>query len=209
MNAGIEIAIVEDRKRLREGTAAIIRELGHSVILEAENGKDFFDKLDANNLPDIVLMDVQMPVMDGHETTRKIKDLYPDVYVLILTQLEGENAIIRAIDNKADGVIDRGSNTGKEEIQKAINEVYTKGVYYPPDVVKLLRFKEKWQLKQRHIEFLKLICTEETYDKIAEKMHVALPTIDGYRKELFEKYDIKTKAGLVLFAIRNGLGPCT
>jgi two-component system, NarL family, invasion response regulator UvrY len=209
------IALVDDHSLLRNGLAQLVESLGHKVLFEADNGQHFQQQLNGNNHPDIVLMDINMQPMDGFETTQWLKENHPDIQVLALSMYDNEGSIIRMLKCGAKGYILKDSDP--TELQTAINSVLTKGYYYS-DLVsgKLIHAINKiddtgsdintiTSLNEREIDFLKYTCTEFTYKEIAEKMFVSPRTIDGYRDDLFDKLKVKTRVGLVMYAIKNGV----
>jgi DNA-binding NarL/FixJ family response regulator len=219
MNNNIDVALVDDHALLRNGLAALVNNLGYSVKLECSNGKQLMEKLDKKNLPDLILMDINMPEMDGYETTLWLKNNYPLISVLALSMYDDENAIIRMIKNGAKGFILKDTNP--QELKEAIESVIKKGFYYSDLVsgrlVRNIRDQDTddknsskllLTLNDKEIEFLKLACTEMTYKEIAQQMHLSPRTIDGYRDQLFEKLNIKSRVGLVMFAIKNGIVHC-
>ena len=211
------IALADDHVLLRNGLANLLRELDHEIVYEASNGKELLDKIQQNdNLPDIVLMDIKMPGMDGYETTQWLKTNYPSVKVLALSMYDDENAIIRMLKCGARGYILKDSDP--TELKTAIHSLLTKGFYHSEIVTgKLIHtinhldnpghssVQDMLGLTAREIDFLKLACTEMTYKEIADKMCLSPRTIDGYRDNLFEKLSVKTRVGLVLFAIKTGI----
>ena len=213
----IKVALADDHVMLRNGLAGLITNLGYTVIFESSNGKELINKLDKDNLPDVILMDINMPGMDGYETTLWLKNNYPLIHVLALSMYDDENAIIRMLKNGAKGYVMKESDP--LELQHAIDDVVTKGVHYSEIVTgKLLHSvyqlegpdkgtQQMLNLSDRELEFLKLAATEKTYKEIADDMHLSPRTIDGYRDALFEKLNLKSRVGLVLFAIRRGIVP--
>lgn len=210
-----KVALADDHVMLRNGLAVLISSLGYVVQFECSNGKELIAKLDRDNLPDVILMDINMPEMDGYETTLWLTDNYPLIHVLALSMYDDDNAIIRMLRNGAKGYVMKESDP--LELKRAIDDVITKGVHYSEAVTgKLLHsvyqldetdpgLKKLLDLNDRELEFLKLASSEKTYKEIAEEMHLSPRTIDGYRDNLFEKLNIKSRVGLVLFAIRNGI----
>lgn len=209
------IVLTDDHSLLRNGLASLVQSLGHTVLFEADNGKDFIAKLNTKQLPDIVLLDINMPEMDGYETAQWIKINQPDIKVLALSMYDNETSIIRMLKCGARGYILKDSEPA--ELRAAINAVMEKGFYYS-DLVsgKLMHAINKMDdeseglkslvpLNDRETDFLKYSCTELTYKEIADKMFVSPRTIDGYRDALFEKLHVKTRVGLVMYAIRNGI----
>lgn len=209
------IALVDDHVLLRNGLAGLVTNFGHAVLLEADNGKDFIDKLDKNKLPDIVLMDINMPGKDGYETTQWLKHNYPEIKVLALSMYDNESSIIRMLKSGAKGYILKDSDPA--QLKEALVDLADKGFYYSELVTgKLLHAINKIggesdelmtvvNLTEREREFLKYTCSELTYKDIADRMFVSPRTIDGYRDALFEKLQVKTRVGLVIYSIRNGL----
>lgn len=209
------IVLVDDHALLRNGLAELVKSLGHTVLFEADNGKDFISKLNKKLLPDIILMDINMPQMDGFETALWVKSNYPDVKVLALSMYDNETSIIRMLKAGARGYILKDSEP--IELKSAINALIEKGVYYSELVNgKLIHainnmgdqtdnLKKLSPLNERETDFLKYACTELTYKEIADKMFVSPRTIDGYRDALFEKLGVKTRVGLVMYAIKHGI----
>lgn len=210
-----KIVLTDDHALLRNGLVEVVKKQGHEVLFEADNGNDFIEKLKSGKLPDIVLMDINMPEMDGFETTQWLKQNHPDVRVLALSMYDNEASIIRMLKCGAKGYILKDSEPA--ELRAAIDDVMNKGFYYSELVSgKLINAINKIDdagtdintvsnLNERETEFLKYACTEMTYKEIADKMFVSPRTVDGYRDALFEKLNVKTRVGLVIFAIRNGI----
>jgi two-component system, NarL family, invasion response regulator UvrY len=209
------IVLTDDHSLLRKGLAELVKSQEHDVLFEADNGKDFIAKLDTNNLPQIVLMDINMPEMDGFETTLWLKQNHPQVHVLALSMYDNETSIIRMLKCGAKGYILKDSEPA--ELKEAIHAIMNKGFYYS-DLVsgKLMHainkldddtddLKNLAPLNDRETDFLKYACTEMTYKEIADKMFVSPRTIDGYRDALFEKLKLKTRVGLVMYAIKHGI----
>ncbi len=215
-NSDIKVALADDHVLLRNGLAGLVRSFpNYSVLFEADNGQHLIDQLNDDNIPDLVLMDINMPVKDGYETTKWLREHYPSIMVVALSMLDNEQAIIRMLRNGAKGYILK--DTHPKEFKTALDTVMEKGYYYSEmitgklihavnsldvagdDVASLVRLTDK------EIEFLKLACTEMTYKEIADKMSLSPRTIDGYRDTLFEKLKVKTRIGLVLYAIKNDI----
>jgi len=209
------IALADDHVLLRNGLASLIKNFGHEVLFEANNGEDLIRLIEKGKKPDLILMDINMPVKDGYETSSWLRENYPEIKILALSMLDDENAIIRMIKNGARGYLLKESEPG--ELRDAINAVLQKGFYYSEMVTGRLvhsisghdnesyNSQQVIQLTEREIEFLKFACTEMTYKEIAAEMHLSPRTIDGYRDALFLKLDIKTRTGLVIYAIKNGI----
>ncbi|HEX8460070.1 MAG TPA: response regulator transcription factor [Segetibacter sp.] len=216
MNDNRSIVLVDDHALLRNGLANLVISLGYNVLYECGNGKQLIDKIDKNDLPDLILMDINMPEMDGFETTLWLKKNYQSINVIALSMYDDENSIIKMIKNGARGYILKDTNPN--ELKHAIDSVIDKGFYYS-DLVsgRLIRSiqdedidgnegrKQTPVLNDKELEFLKLASSEMTYKEIALQMHLSPRTIDGYRDGLFQKLNIKSRVGLVLFAIKNGI----
>lgn len=209
------IVLTDDHSLLRNGLAELVKSQGHTVLFEADNGKDFIARLNRGPLPDIVLMDINMPEMDGFETAQWLKQNHPEVKVLALSMYDNETSIIRMLKCGAKGYILKDSEPA--ELKAAIHALMNKGFYYS-DLVsgKLMHainklddegdsLKSLVPLSDRETDFLKYTCSELTYKEIADKMFVSPRTIDGYRDALFEKLHLKTRVGLVMYAIKNGI----
>ena len=216
MNVKPSVALVDDHVLLRNGLANLIRSFGeYAVLFEAGNGNDFIRQLKPRTLPDIVLLDINMPEMDGYETALWIRRHHPEIKILALSMYDTDNSIIRMLKNGVKGYILK--DTDPTELKMALESVISKGFYYSEMVTgKLIhtintmdvdepRIRHVFALNDRELEFLKLACTECTYKEIAEQMYLSPRTIDGYRDALFEKLNVKTRVGLVLYAIRNGI----
>jgi two-component system, NarL family, invasion response regulator UvrY len=208
------IALADDHVLLRKGLVSLVQNLGYNVILEVDNGQELIDKLQTGIMPDLVLMDINMPVKDGYDATRWIKDNKPEIKVLALSMYDDENAIMKMLRCGARGYILKDSEPS--ELRSALDAVVSKGYYYSELVTgKLIHsinhaddegaIGNAAKLNEREIEFLKLACSEMTYKEIASQMHLSPRTIDGYRDALFEKLDIKTRTGLAIYAIKNGV----
>ncbi len=216
MPQNADIVLVDDHGLLRNGLAGLIESFGeYNILFEADNGKDFIDKLKLKPSPHAVLMDINMPQMDGYEACLWLKNNRPEIKVLALSMYDNESSVIRMFKAGARGYILKDCDPA--ELKTALHSLITKGFYYSEMVTgKLIHtinsmdsegsdVKNVVQLSEREINFLKLVCTECTYKEIAEKMFLSPRTIDGYRDDLFQKLNAKTRVGLVMYAIRNGI----
>jgi two-component system, NarL family, invasion response regulator UvrY len=218
MNNSPSLVLVDDHSLLRNALArTIVSDLGYPILYQCRNGRELKEWLSTENEPDIIIMDISMPEMDGYETTLWLKKHFPLVKVIALSMSDDEASIIRMVKNGARGYILKDVNSS--ELKAAIDSVLTKGFYYTELVSGTLlhsinddeddddgiQLKKVLKLKEKDIDFLKLVCTEMTYKEIAEKMLLSPRTIDGYRDELFQRLGVKSRVGLVLFAIKNGI----
>jgi two-component system invasion response regulator UvrY len=212
----IKVGLVDDHKLFREGLHELINGYPEfSVIVEADHGKDLISKISPKRVPDIILLDINMKEMDGFQTAEWLKVNYPTVRILALSMYENENAVIRMLRLGARGYILK--DIRKQELHQALLSIAEKGYYFTELITgKLIHaintfdgtqsdnaIKEVNVLSAKEIDFLRLACTELTYKEISEKMHVSPHTIDGYRDSLFEKLHVRSRVGLVLYAIKN------
>jgi DNA-binding NarL/FixJ family response regulator len=210
----INIAIVDDHTLFRDGLANLLSEFDHiSILFNARNGQDMQEQLRRHGAPDVILMDINMPVMDGHEATAWLKQHHPPIYVLALSMYEDDINIIKMLRKGATGYILKECNAN--ELVRAIHSVMDTGFYLNELVSgKLIRSmqdednpdaaKEKGpRFSTREMEFLKLCCSELTYKEIADQMHLSPRTVDGYREDIFERLQIRSRTGLVLYALKH------
>lgn len=210
-----KIALADDHTLLRKGVANLVQNFGYAVVLESDNGRELTESIAKGNIPDLVLLDINMPEKDGYETSLWLKENYPDIKVLALSMYDDETAIIRMLKNGVRGYILKDAEPA--ELRTAIESVFNKGFYYSEMVTgRLMRTitdmedegnntRKILNLTERETDFLKLACSEMTYKEIAAEMHLSPRTIDGYRDTLFEKLNIKTRTGLAIYAIKNGI----
>ena len=205
----ILIAIVDDHTLFRNGVAGLLKELNEvQVVFEAENGIAMQHGLKKNPLPHVILMDINMPLLNGYESTQWLTENYPDIHVLALSMYEDDDAVIKMIKAGARGYVLKQSKP--RELLEAIKSLVEKGVYFNELVSgKLLRTvttkKQHPLLTAKEIEFLRHACSEKTYKEIADLMFVSPRTIDNYREALFSKLELKSRTGLVLYAIKEGI----
>jgi len=208
-NNKIHIAIVDDHTLFRNGVAALMAEFDElEVVFEAENGQQMQQALARHSQPDVILMDINMPVMDGYASAKWVKQNYPKIRVLALSMFEDDKAVIQMIKCGAGGYVLKESRP--RELLEAIKAIHEKGVYINEMVSgKLLRSvadkEDLPDISKKELEFLKLCCSELTYKEIADQMFVSPRTVDNYREALFLKLNLKSRSGLVLYAIQNGI----
>lgn len=204
------VVIVEDHLLLSQAIAELVNSFPQfTVSYLCRNGEDFLKKLkQTRDIPEVVLMDINMPILNGMETTKILKEKYPDIKVLALSVENDEVTIIEMLKAGAKGYLLKDSE--KNVLETALNEVVTYGYYHTKEVSDLLirslsgmPKEQTIELRDREIEFLKFACTELTYKEIADKMYLSPKTVDGYRDTLFQKLNVKNRIGLVLYAIKN------
>jgi len=212
-NKKTQVAIIDDHILLRTALARLVNSFeGYTVLLEADNGKDLRTRIMQRMIPEIVLLDINMPEMDGFETTQWLHKNYPRIKVLVLTMLSDERTIIKMFRLGAKGYLLK--NTDPEELKKALDAVLNKNVYLSEYVSDKLvsglhkdadRDEKEVVLTEKEREFLRWTCTELSYKEIAEKMFLSHRTIDDYRQSLFNKLKVHSRVGLVMYAIKNGI----
>jgi DNA-binding NarL/FixJ family response regulator len=206
----IDIIIVDDHLLFSQALNGLISNFKEfNVLAVLNNGKEFVAYIKSNNVePELVLMDIQMPLMNGIEATKWLKENKPQIKVLALSMESDEDTILKMLRAGAKGYLLKDIHP--KILFHALNEVHSKGFYYTENVTNTLlnSIEEKKKpaaifLKERELEFLKLACTERTYKEIAELMFLSPKTVENYREALFEKLEAKTRIGLVLYAIKE------
>jgi two-component system invasion response regulator UvrY len=215
MDNTIKIALVDDHILLRDALASIINQFERcQVMLVARTGQELIDSIRGENLPDLVLLDINMPKIDGYGTAEWLRKRYPNVHVLMLTMIDSDLALIRLLQLGVRGVLNKDIHP--DELQIAIQTTMAIGYYYSRQTSKKLvgllkkgdsnsPLANKVFLSANELRFLELASTEMTYKDIAGAMEISPRTIDNYRDSLFIKLDVKSRVGLVLYAIRNGV----
>lgn len=215
----VPIALVDDHTLVRKGLVELIHGIGgYEVVLQAGNGREYMREVSGGPAVRIAIVDLNMPVMDGFETIAWIQANCPETRALALTFEANEDTVIKAMRNGARGFVLK--DIEPVELKAALDSVHATG-YYHTDLVHhslMTNFDKKTgqereqarilgQVTPRELEFLKLVCNsdEPTYEQIADRMQVHRRTVDGYREGLFEKFGIKSKTGLVLFALKWGI----
>jgi DNA-binding NarL/FixJ family response regulator len=206
------IVIVDDHILIANALSSIISNFTQfEVLYVCENGKDFQEKLKTKSIPDIVLLDVSMPVMDGFETAKWLKEAHPNISIMALSMQDDEQSLIKMIKNGAKGYMLK--NVQPKELENALNSVVEKGHYFPDWATSkiftsiiddTIDAKLKTKISDREIEFLKYTTSEMTYKEISEKMFCSPRTVENYRDSLFEKLELKTRVGLAVYALKNG-----
>lgn len=213
--SSIPIAITDDEALFREGLKMIIEDdEAISVLFDAPNGQALLDQLKtAPVLPKAILLDLQMPVLNGVETTKRLQKEYPEIKIVILTTHYNKGFIINMIELGAASYLPK--NTEPDEMVKTIREVVNKGFYYNDFVMSVIRENmlhkikhrqlQQVKLTKRELEILQLICDQKTTAEIAQDLYISPRTVDGHRNNLLDKTGAKNTAGLVVFALENKL----
>jgi len=214
----MRLALVDDHTLFRKGLINLIELVccDCEILFEADNGFDLQQKITKEKEPDILLLDVNMPKMDGFATVQWLTENFPLVKILVVSMVEKEESIVRMLKLGVKGYLSK--DVEPQVLGEALNAIMDKGFYYTDfitgklvhalnsnnnadkvktDAMRLMNDREK--------DFLQLACSELTYNEIAAKMFLSPKTVDGYRNALFEKFNVKSRVGLVLFAIKNEL----
>ena len=214
----MRLALADDHRLFRKGLISLIEMVCSDceILFEADNGYDLQKKISGNIPPDIILMDVNMPYMDGFETVQWLNVNYPSIKILVVSMIEKEESIVRMLKLGVKGYL--GKDVEPKELGEALYAVMNKGFYYTDFItgklVHSLQCDNDNQKKtsaaiqsmnDREKDFLKLACSELTYNEIAAQMFLSPKTIDGYRNSLFEKLQVKSRVGMALYAVRHGL----
>jgi two-component system, NarL family, invasion response regulator UvrY len=211
----IKVALADDHILLRNALASLINGFENcKVILEVSNGRDLVKKINQNELPHVILLDLNMPEMDGFETATWLTDNFPSVFILMLTMYDSEQAMIRLLQAGVKGFLKKDIHP--VELKFALESVMQSGYYYSQQtsgqLANLFRNKngnmialEKAMLSAQETTFLKLVSSEMTYKEIALEMKLNPRAVDALRDHLFQKLDIKSRVGLAMYAIRQGL----
>ncbi len=206
-NKKIQVALVDDHQLFRSGINFIIDDTEDvEVAFEASNGQEFLDFLNEFQ-PDIVLMDINMPVMDGVEATKRAIEKFPDLKVLVLSMFGEVDYYNTMIDIGVKGFILK--DIDNEELLDAIRKVTKGGSYFSQELLlQLIKNKpdnEQVELTKREKEVLELICLGHSNQEISEKLFISQRTVERHRSSLLFKTDSKNSVSLVVFAIKNGL----
>lgn len=209
------VDIVDDEQLFRAGLANLINGSGNAVIgLEAGNGKEYLQQLqNSAELPHVILLDLEMPIMDGIELTKVLQKEYPEIKIVILSSHYTPLFIINLVELGASSYMKKNENI--TEVMRTIKNVIQNGFHYSDHVVRLIREYMKHGKTKREIgteksltdrekEVLKLLCEELSNKEIADRIFLSPRTVEGHRKNLLSKTGAKNTAGLVIYAIENG-----
>ena len=209
----IKISIIDDHEIVRKGLRDLLEKMVvFEVISEFENGQVFVDALPLSDAPDVYILDYSMPNLNGIDVLKVLKDRDEEFKVLMLTQHFDEDIINDAYNFGARGFLNK--NCTAHDLKFAIENIMTIGYNNVSEILKRIRnynphenLKIPLQLTARELEFLNLVCKDEeyTYEQMSEILGVSVKSIDGYRTTLFDKFNIKSKVGLVLFSFKNRL----
>lgn len=204
----INILIADDHPMIIDGLRMSLSNVAEvKIVADARDGQSVINVL--KKFPvDVILLDINMPGLNGFDTLKKIKPLFPNVKILILSMYDMPEFIRSVIKGGASGYLLK--NTGKDELIEAIQKAHRGETYFSRDVRQILKNEENSptssvHLTRREKEILRLIAMEKTTSEIAEELFISTHTVDTHRKNLLSKLDVKNAAGLVKFALENGI----
>ncbi len=200
------IIIVDDHTLFAQSLQGLVNSFQeYEVIKVFKHGQELVDYFNANKKrPDIVLLDIRMPIMDGMATMACLKENYPAQKTLALTMEHEEEIIIKMIKLGCRGYLLK--DIEPDDFLYALESVATSGYYFSKDIVEVMDHptpKKYGNLSEREMEFIKYSCSEKTYKEVAEEMNLSPKTIDNYRESVFSKLQVKSRVGMVLFAVKN------
>ena len=212
----LQIGLVDDHRLFRKSLALLIDSIeGATVVLQAGNGKELLEQLESTPV-DLVLLDIQMPEMDGFETCKQLRKQYPHVKILIISQLTTKESIHRVMELGANGFFSKDAEP--EKLEKAIKDIRAKDYFFDDDLASVIREAILWEkrlpanllaspvaITHREMEVIRLACQELSSAEIAEKLFINVRTVETHRKRIMEKTESKNFIGVVLFALRHGL----
>jgi len=205
----IKVALADDHTMFRRGLISILKPYPDiEVLFDAANGQELIDAIqNADEKPDICIIDINMPEMNGYDTARHIKRYFPKIKMLALSMYDDEDNIIKMLRYGANGYLLKDSEP--DVLVEALKAIHEQGFYHSElittDILKSMNDVDTLRLSSAEIDFLKMACTEMTYKEMSMAMAVSERTIDGYRDRLFHKLNVRSRIGLVMYAIRNGI----
>jgi DNA-binding NarL/FixJ family response regulator len=209
------IILADDHLLLRDALSTLINGFDDfQVISSVSNGQQLIQTIKDGHHPDLVLLDLNMPIMDGFETAKWLSQHYPDMQILILTMYDSEIALIRLLQSGVKGFLKKDIHPS--ELRFALKSVADGGYYYSQQTTGKLanlfqrsagsqQLVEKAMLSEKELQFLRLASTDLTYKEIAAELKLTPRAIDGYRDALFDKLDVKSRVGLAIYAVKNGI----
>ena len=209
-----KIALLDDESLFLQGLTMLVNNNEQmQVTLSAENGQDLLAKLSkGEELPDLLLCDLEMPVINGVDVTKAVAASYPDIKVVILSSHYEPSLILKMLEIGTSAFMPK--NEKPDDFYLTITNVIEKGFHYNDYIVQLIREKMLFgskkktnnsvELTSREEEILKLICDQKTNKEIGEEIFISPRTVEGHRNRLLEKTDSKNTAGLIIYAIENG-----
>jgi two-component system, NarL family, invasion response regulator UvrY len=210
-----KIAMVDDHKLLRKGLANLINSFeGYEVVLEANNGRELIELLAGQQAPDIILLDINMPEMNGYETAGWLKKNLPTTKILVLSMLDSDLAIIRMLNLGAKGFLIKDSHP--DQFREALGQLRDQGFFMNEGLSSRInsitrqepaenKADQPHNFSEKEMHFIRLSCSELTYREIAHEMGIGHRSVDSHRDALFNKLNVGSRVGLVLYAIKHGI----
>lgn len=214
----MRIAIVDDHQLFRKSLAYLVDSFQDvDVVLQAGNGKEFLEQIDSVPI-DLVLLDIQMPELDGFQTCKVLREEYPDMFILIISQLTTKESVHKVMELGAHGFFTK--NSDPNQLEQAINSIKEKGYYFGNELGTVLREALLWekkanqstthyedaiQLTSREIEIIKLASRELSSKEMGKILNIASTTVDTHRKHIIGKTNSKNIVGAVIYALKRNL----
>lgn len=212
----LKVALVDDHRLFRKGLLSLLDMISGEieVLFEADNGIDMQRKLaDTAQMPEIILMDISMPEMDGFESVSWLNKHHPSVKVLVVSMVENEESVIKMLKLGVKGYLSK--DVEPQELNNALSAIKSQGFYYTDFITgklvhtlqqdaSIAQAQKDMALTKKEVIFIELACSDMTYIDIANQMFLSPKTVDGYRTSLFEKLQVKSRVGLALYAVKHG-----
>ncbi|MCF2502710.1 response regulator transcription factor [Dyadobacter sp. CY107] len=209
-----KVAIVDDHELMAKALSGLVQKFErYDVIFEVCSGEELIKRIELGMIPEIVLLDINMPIMDGYQVAQWLTSHFPEIKILALSMNDKEESIVKMLRNGAKGYLLKGCKP--QELCQALDSIVQKGIYYTEYItIQLIKnlSPEKGGnptkllgINERELNFVRLSCSDFTYVEIADKMCVSPRTVDGYRESVFQKMDVKSRVGMVLLAIKLGI----
>jgi DNA-binding NarL/FixJ family response regulator len=201
--------LVDDHELFRDGLKLVLSQLYPDFsVSEASNGEEFLASL-PDKMPDVVLMDINMPLLNGRETTKRALEMYPDLKIIAVTMYGEENYYLQMIEAGVKGIILKKS--GKYELEQAIQEVLEGGNFFSQEIMQKMAMRlnrknpSKYEtLTERELEVLVLVCNGLSNQEIGDKLFISPKTVEVHKSNIFKKTGVRNSAQLVIYAIKNG-----
>ena len=206
LKSKVTIALIDDHDLFREGMKLVLNQIdGFEVIYDTSNGYQFIEYLNST-IPDITLMDISMPIIDGVETTKKSLETHSGLKIIALTMFSDTVHYSMMINAGVKGFIQKKAS--KHELQQAITEVFKGGNYFSQEIIQRLAFKSintlsSEELTNRENDILNLICKGHTSQEISEKLFISIKTVEVHRTNIFRKARTRNIAELIIWAVKN------
>ncbi|MFY0644186.1 MAG: response regulator transcription factor [Bacteroidia bacterium] len=206
----IKLGLADDHTLFRKAMIGMLNEYDDlEVCIEASNGQELLDKLNQGTMCDILILDIEMPVMNGAETVKKLREIYGEKPLVLALSMHKEYFLVQdVLESGANGFVPKEANP--EELKLALDSVLSHGFYLNPEISRQVfgnKFNvpdEEHSLSKTEIKIIELICDQKTNKEIAQELNLSPNTINTYRTRILEKINVINTAGLVVYAIRNG-----